>query len=263
MNLAKALRIIGIQLRNNWVREVIYRPNFLTAGIVDFVWFITEISLFTVIYAHTSSLAGWTQMQVYFFLGVFFVSDAFFTVFMSRNFWMFSDLVSKGELDTFLLKPAPALLLILTRSMNLTAVFNILLGVAVMIRFAKPAGFAGGWLWLDAFFWVLIGFFSQTVLRFLFSVWVFWTDRGFTLSALYYNLFTLATKPDRMYPQILRYIIMTALPFALIASIPARALLEGLSQETKLAVGGSLLGLTLLSGLLWKRGLLRYQSASS
>ena len=36
---------------------------------------------------------------------IFFSSDALFTIFFMRNFWMFSDLVNKGELDILLTKP--------------------------------------------------------------------------------------------------------------------------------------------------------------
>ena len=39
----------------------------------------------------------------------------------------------------------------------------------------------------------------------------------------------LATKPDALYPKMIRYVILTALPFAFIGSVPARALLKGLA----------------------------------
>ena len=96
MPLMKYARIYGVQIKNNWVRAAVYRMNFLTGITTDFIWIGVEFILFTVIYSNTTVLAGWTREQVFFFLGIFFASDALFTTLFQTNFWMFSDLVNKG-----------------------------------------------------------------------------------------------------------------------------------------------------------------------
>lgn len=256
-------RIYGIQVKNNWVREAVYRVNFLTAMATDVIWIGVEIALFSVIYANVPTLAGWTRNQVYFFLGIFFSSDALFTTLFQRNFWNFSDLVNKGELDILLTKPAHPLFLALSRWINLTAVFNTALGMAIAIRYAGPAGFAGGWHWLLVVFWLLVGLSAQLVLRFAFSIWVFWTERSWAISRLYYQFFQFATKPDTLYPKAIRYLILTALPFAFISSIPSRALLHGLDFEEYALVFGVIAVFVVVDTILWRLGLKRYQSASS
>ena len=262
-SLAKHGRIFLVELKNNWVREVIYRSNFITAALVDLVWIIVEATLFNVLYSHVQTVAGWTLHQTYFFLGVFFASDALFTLFFSRNFWTFTDYVAKGEFDILLIKPANALFLATTRAMNLTAGFNVILGFIIMFRFGHQAGFAGGVAWLHVFGWLLIGLMSQFLLRLFFMVWVFWTDRGFSLALMYYKLFELATKPDLLYPYMVRFIILTIIPFGFIGSVPARAILQGLTPGEYFRVFGVLVALALVNMRLWKRGMLRYQSASS
>src|SRR6185369_1519108 len=102
-------------------REAVYRTNFITSVMVDIIWIGVEVSLFNVIYANVPTLAGWTKPQVYFFLGVFFSSDALFTMLFQRNFWNFSDLVNKGELDILLTKPVSPVFLALSRWISLTA----------------------------------------------------------------------------------------------------------------------------------------------
>ena len=261
--LSRYLRVYRVQLKNNFVREAVYRTNFLTAVTVDVIWIAVEFSLFAVIYSNVPTLAGWTKDQVYFFLGIFFSSDALFTVFFQRNFWTFSDLVNKGELDILLTKPIHPLFLALSRSIDLTAMFNILLGMGITFQFAHAAGFAGGWRWFLVLFWLLVGLTTALLLRFAFSVWVFWTDRSWALSRMYYQFFAFATKPDSIYPQAIRYLILTALPFAFIGSVPARALLHGLeSYEYGLLLIVIFLFLV-FNTTFWKLGLRRYQSASS
>ncbi|MCM2277096.1 MAG: ABC-2 family transporter protein [Oligoflexia bacterium] len=257
------LEIFRVQLKNNFVREAVYRTNFLTTVMVDVIWMGVELSLFTVLYANVPTLAGWTKEQVFFFLGIFFASDALFSTFFQRNFWMFSDLVNKGELDILLTKPVNPLFLALTRWMSLTTFFNVFLGLAIAIRFAEPAGFAGGSRWALVSIWLLVGLATAVALRFAFSIWVFWTERSWALSRLYYQFFQFATKPDALYPPAIRYLILTFLPFAFIGSIPARALLHGLELEEYALIAGVLLAFFVVDAWLWRVGLRRYQSASS
>ena len=157
MSLKRYAEIYRIQIKNNFVREAVYRTNFLTAITVDIIWMSIELSLFSVIYSNVNSLAGWNKEQVYFFLGIFFSSDALFTVLFQRNFWNFSDLVNKGELDILLTKPVHPLFLALSRSINLTAGFNLILGLMIAAKFAGPAGFQGGIHWIEGIFWLFIG----------------------------------------------------------------------------------------------------------
>lgn len=262
----KALRYVevyGVQLKNNWVREAVYRTNFLTAVTVDVVWIAVELSLFTVIYSNVNTLAGWTRDQVFFFLGIFFASDALFTTFFQRNFWVFSDLVNKGDLDILLTKPINPVFLALSRWINLTAVFNLGLGLAIAAKYARPAGFEGGAKWILLFLWLFVGMVTQLLVRFTFSIWIFWTERSFSLSRLYYQFFAFATKPDSLYPTAVRYVILTALPFAFISSIPTRALLHGLKPLEYGLLFSVLAAFFVLNRHLWRAGLRRYQSASS
>lgn len=261
--LAHYLEVYRVQLKNNWVREAVYRTNFLTTVAVDVIWMIVELSLFAVIYANVTTLAGWTRDQVYFFLGIFFATDALYTTLFQRNFWQFSDLVNKGELDILLTKPVNPLFLALSRWINLTNIVNVALGAIIAIRYAEPAGFPGGVYWLAIPCWMVVGMVTQTLLRFTFAIWIFWTERSFALSRLYYQFFQLATKPDSLYPKAIRYIILTVLPFAFISSVPTRAVLHGLEYWEYGLVAGVILMFTVVNVALWKAGLKRYQSASS
>lgn len=257
------LEIFWTQLRNNLIREAVYRANLVTMVLVDLIWIGVEFALFAVIYANVPTLAGWTQPQVYFFLGVFFATEAVFATFFQRNFWEFSGLVNKGELDILLTKPAHPLFLALTRYMSVTGWLNVVFGLAIMIRYAQPAGFEGGVLWLMVPVWMLVGVLIALLVRFLFSVWIFWTERSWAISRLYYQFFALATKPDTIYPSMVRYVILTILPFAFIGSVPARALLHGLDPREYLVLVLVVISFTTVNALLWRAGLRRYQSASS
>lgn len=261
--LTKYSRLFLTQIRTNFVREAVYRTNFVTMLLTDLVWIGVEFALFTVIYANTDTLVGWTKEQVFFFLGIFFASDAINATFFQRNFWQFSDLVNKGELDILLTKPVSPVFLALTRWMSLTSILNFFLGMAITIRYADAAGFEGGLRWALVPLWLAVGVVSAVLLRFAFAVWVFWTDRSWAITRLYFQFFGLATKPDAIFPVAIRYAIMTFLPFAFIGSVPTRALLFGLTLGESVAVATVLVGFYFFNVYFWRRGLRRYQSASS
>ncbi len=263
MRFSRYLEIFRVQLKNNFVREAVYRTNFLTTVTVDLVWIAVQFSLFAVIYANVENLGGWTREQTFFFLGVFFASDAIFSTFFQRNFWMFSDLVNKGELDILLTKPAHPLFLALTRFISLTAWFNVVLGLGIAAHYAERAGFRGGWHWLELIPWLIVGNLTAVLLRFAFSVWIFWTERSWAISRLYFSFFTLADKPDSIFPWVVRRALLSVLPFAFIGSVPARAMIQGLTVAEYAWVAIVLGAFYWLDATLWKRGLARYQSASS
>jgi ABC-2 type transport system permease protein len=257
------LETFRVQLKNNFVRQAVYRTNFLTSLIADSIWICIELALFSVIYANTSFISGWTKPQVCFFLGIFFTSDALYAIFFQTNMWNFSNLVNQGELDILLTKPINPLFLALTRSMNLGSILNVIFGLTIASHYATSSGFQGGLHWLKLGYWLTVGVSTALLLRFSFCIWVFWTERGGAFSRLYYQFFTFATKPDSLYPKMIRYTILSVLPFAFIGSVPARALLHGLSLEEHLHILAVLLGFYLLNRTLWRQGLKRYQSASS
>jgi ABC-2 type transport system permease protein len=261
--LLRYIRIFKVQIRNNFVREAIYRTNFFTTVTVDLIWVALEFALFSVIYSNVPVLAGWTKHQVYFFLGIFFSSDALFTIIFQRNFWQFSDLVNKGGFDIVLTKPANPLFLALTRWISTTAIFNFIFGLIIAAHYASMAGFAGGWRWLLVAGWLVIGVLSAVLLRLGFSLWMFWTERSWAINRLYYQFFTFATKPDQIYPPMIRYAILSFLPFGFIGSVPARALLHGLSVLEYLWIAIVLLVFGIFDWALWRAGLRRYQSVSS
>ena len=263
MRLAVYARVYAIAVRNNMIREFIYRTNLFTALIIDITWITIEFGLFSILYAQSPLIGGWNKEQTFFFLAVYFTSDAIFTILFNRNFWMFPALVNQGELDILLTKPIHPLFLALTRYVNTVVVLNLVAGVWLMHRWGVAAGFAGGWRWLGLVGWLVVANYTALQLRFLFSVSVFWLERGAAVSRLFHHLSTLGTKPDVLYPWVVRRILLSVLPFAFIASVPARALLFGLEASEYFGLVLTLGVLTMINCFLWRASLRRYQSASS
>ncbi len=250
-------------LKNNLVREFIYRSNTIALTIADLIWVVVELALFEVIYRNTEAINGWTREQVFFFLGIFVCSDTLFTTFFQRSFWTLPYMINQGDLDILLTKPINTAFLATFRDINFSQIVNLALGIFIVNHYGPAAGFAGGWGWAELVLWVLIGLATQYLLRFFFVIWVFWLERGISVSHLYYQLYALANKPEAIYPKAIRYLLKTALPFAFMGSIPAQVLTGKISIWVYPLVLAVLAGYGLLIRFLWRAGLRRYQSASS
>ena len=261
------LAVLARLIRNNFTGQALFRANFFTSVGVDIIWMGIEFALFAIIYSHVPTLGGaglhWTQNQVFFFLGLFFTVDSLYTALFQRAFWRFSDLVQKGDLDTLLLRPVNTVFLALTRAISPSDSLNALLGLSIMAHYSTSAGFAGGILWLKVLAWVLVGLLTMVLTRFLFSVFVFWTERNWMLQTIYYHFFQLGQRPDTLFPKALRYFLMTVIPVAFVASVPSRELFGQIGSLEWLCLAGSITGLWILDFFLWRAGLRRYQSASS
>ena len=255
--------VFKTSLKNNFVREFIYRSNTIALTIADMIWVVVEYAFFEVIYSNTMVINGWSKDQVFFFLGLFISSDSLFTTFFQRSFWTFPYMINQGDLDILLTKPVSPVFLATFRDINFTQIVNLFLGLYIIHHYGASAGFAGGIAWIGVAFWVLIGLLTQYLVRFFFVIWVFWIERGITVSRLYYQFYALANKPSGLYPKSVRYLIKTALPFAFMGSVPAEVLTGRGSSWNYLLVFGVLSAYALVVMQLWKRGLRRYQSASS
>lgn len=255
--------VFKTSFKNNLVREFIYRSNTIAITVADLVWVLVELAFFEVIYSNTAAINGWTRDQVYFFLGVFICSDSLFTIFFQRAFWVFPFMVNQGDLDVLLTKPVSALFLATFRDINFSQTINMALGAWIVNHYGASAGFQGGAYWLLLVFWIFVGLLAQYLLRFFFVIWVFWLERGIMVSRMYYQFYALANKPEALYPKAIRYVLKTALPFAFLGSVPAEVLMGRGSPSLYLLVFSVLAAYALILRTLWKRGLRRYQSASS
>ena len=257
------LDVFFTMIKNNFVREFIYRSNTFALTFADMIWVVIEYAFFEVIYSNAHSINGWNKEQVFFFLGIFISSDSLFTTFFQRSFWTFPYLINQGDLDILLTKPISSVFLATFKEINFTQIINLFFGFWIIHHYGPEAGFKGGIQWLLVCFWVFIGLITQYLVRFFFVIWAFWLDRGITVSRLYYQFYALANKPDGLYPKFVRYLIKTILPFAFMGSVPAEVLTGRADSMSYVWVFVVLSLYAIAVSFLWKRGLRRYQSASS
>jgi ABC-2 type transport system permease protein len=224
--LSKYLRLFRAFGKASFVADLEYRANFATRILTDIIWYVAQIVTFEALFRVTNRIGDWNLEQMRVFLGVLFVVDALYMIFFSENLDRMSEKVRKGEVDLLLAKPVDSQFMVSCQRINTAIAGNLILAV----------GWLSYSLWnLPDFQWarllwliILIpaGLISLYSIRFMFSSVALIFTKADNLQYLWYQLYRLGMRPDSIYLPWLKIMVLTILPVAVIASVPARALLD-------------------------------------
>lgn len=259
----KYLSLYAAMFRASFIADLEYRVNFLTRIVTDIFWYIAQITTFEVLFHHTQYIGAWNLEQMRVFLGVVFVVDALYMIILSENLDQFSEKVRKGDLDLLLAKPANSQFMISLQKASTPAIGNLGIAVAWFIySMVQLPGFE----WIRLFWLILLvpcGLIALYAMRFSMAATAVIFARSENLQFIWYQIYRLGMRPDSIYVPWMKWLLLTALPVGVIASVPARALLEPPRYELFVWV-------VVLSGILiyltnkfWKFALRSYSSASS
>lgn len=249
--------------KTSFIADLEYRANFLTRIVIDILWYAAQITTFEVLFRHTNKIGDWNLAQMKVFLGVVFIADAFYMVVFSENFDQFSEKVRKGDLDLLLAKPVNSQFMISFQKTSTAALGNLAIAVS---------WFTYSLLQLDSFhwgrvFWLLIlipcGLVALYSVRFSIAATAVIFARSDNLQFIWYQIYRLGMRPDSIYSPWLKWLLLTVLPVGVVASVPARAILE--PPQWGLFIWVMVLAslLVYLSHRFWKFALGFYSSASS
>lgn len=212
---------------NSLSRELEYKSHFVTMIIVDVVWYATQVALFEVIFLHTNTIGGFTKPEMTIFLATFFLSDSINEFLFAKNFWSMSELVTKGDLDFYLMKPVSTTFMVLFRYVYISAIFNLigcsilfLWGVSMLTHYPSISDI------LNFLLLFILGNSILLSLQILLSGVIIRSVAGESIVNSFYLTFQIAGKPDTIFSYLIRKFFLYIFPMSLIASLPTQALLS-------------------------------------
>lgn len=226
------LRLWAAFFRNCITREMEYRGHFFMQFMIDMVWYGVQVALFEVIYMSTGSVAGMNRGEMMTFLGAMFVIDALNMVFFSHNFWMFPGLIARGELDFYITKPVSTFFMSFTRFPNVASWLNLVVGASILVYGIVEAQLSPS-IGDIALFMLLAACGNAIMLAMqsaVASIAIFLVQAE-GIQMVFHTFYQFGTRPDAVYGQLFRRLLLYVFPLALIASVPARALLGTITPE--------------------------------
>lgn len=258
------LRLYACFLRFSFSRAMEFRVDFGFRIVMDVFFYVVNIGFYKILYLHTSVLGGWREDQVMVFVGCFLLQDALSMTILANNLYTLPMSINRGDLDYHLVRPVSPLFMLTLRDFAANSFVNLLMALGLMgwflAHYNGPVTLAGILLLALA---LLLGFVLRYLVHMVMIIPIFWWQRGHGLEMMFWHLTRFVERPDRIYTGFGRVLLTTVLPFALMASVPARFFLEPFDPRL-LAHGITvLLAFTILVAFFWRAGLRAYSSASS
>lgn len=129
---ARYARMFAGLARYTLAREMAFRGNFLVKVSVELLWMGILIAFYKTVFAKTSTIAGWSEPDYFFFVGCFFAINGVIETFFLDNCNEFAELVRTGDLDFLLLRPIDEQFLVSCRKMDWGTAPNLLMGATLM-----------------------------------------------------------------------------------------------------------------------------------
>ncbi|MEX0798242.1 MAG: ABC-2 family transporter protein [Bacteriovoracaceae bacterium] len=258
------LRLYAHFLRFSFSKAMEFRVDFFFRVVMDIIFYAVQFAFFHIIYLHTPILAGWDldQMRV-FIAGYIFIDALHMTVFAS-NCWWFPIYINRGDLDYYLTKPVSTLFFLSLKDFAANSFLNLVIAAGLLTWALSNYPGELSPLKTAIFIGLLFnGTFLYFLVNLLFLLAVFWTQSPRGFGDLFFSVSHVMERPDRIYRGVVRKAFIFVLPFALMASFPAKFLLE----ENQWSLLGTIFGVTaaffIAIQIIWRLGLRSYSSASS
>lgn len=262
--MTRYLRLYAHFLRFSFSKAMEFRVDFFFRVVMDIVFYAVQFGFFHIIYLHTPLLAGWDIDQMRVFVATFIFVDALHMTVFSNNCWMMPIYINRGDLDYYLTKPVSTLFFLSLKDFAANSFLNLVIatGILAWALMSYPAPFEP--LKLGVYILLLLnGAFLYFLTYLLFILSVFWSQSPRGFGDLFHSVSHVMERPDRIYRGVVRKVFIYILPFALVASVPTRFLLEKDQWELVWLAAGVSVGFFCAIQLVWRLGLRNYSSASS
>ena len=258
------IRLYLYFLRFSFSKALEFRVDFYFRVIMDCFFYAVQFLFFNIIYLHTPLLAGWTMEEMRIFIATYIFIDALHMTVFANNCWWLPIYINRGDLDYYLTKPVSSLFFLSLREFAANSFINLLIasGLLGYILMDYPAELSPIKLCIY-FFMVLLGTFLYYLVHLIFLLAVFWTQSPRGFGDVYFSISHTMERPDKLFKGIFRILFVYVLPFSLMASYPARYLLEKNSTHLLWTVIIVTITFFLIVLGIWRRGLRNYSSASS
>ncbi len=251
-------------LRFSFSKASEFRMDFFFRIIMDTIYYVVNLLFYRVIYLHTDILGGWNEFDAMVFVGGYLFVDALIMTFVSNNLWWIPMFVNRGDLDYYLIRPVSSLFFLSFREFSVNSSMNLIMSISILswAIWRYPGDIENYQIVLFVLL-LFAGAFLYYLLRILSIVPVFWTISGRGFDNLFWQMARFMERPDRIFQGWFRKVLLSILPFGLMASYPARIFLGDMDW----IVIGHILGVIGIFYFfvmwLWRIGLRSYSSASS
>jgi ABC-2 type transport system permease protein len=243
---------------------MMFRGDFIVWSLVEFFWMSVNLLLISVIYNHTSSIAGWSKYEMMLLVGTSMLIQRFLMGFFWSSIFEMGRNVRTGNFDFFLAQPGNVMFMATTRKLDLDGLLNSLVAASVVVYAAHQLQLQPTALDITLYIVsVLCGLVIHYSILVLSISAVFWLTSAQGVEGGYFTLTEFSRLPREAFKGVTNILFVWLLPVVVVSNAPAQILLHGFSPKWLLWLVALAVGWFALAVFVFHRGLRRYASASS
>jgi ABC-2 type transport system permease protein len=263
-SLRRHVRLLAAQLRISVLAALEYRTGFWSQGVMGLLWSFGGFIPLWIALQHRAELDGWSVGELGMLTGCYMILSGVYAGFVQPGLTETMDQIRRGTLDYVLLRPSDPLVASLGSAFAPWSALEVVAGIVLLVASAimTPARVGPA----ELIQLLLVGVCGLASLYALGVLVLAVSFRALQLENLTYMMEALldfARWPISVFRGPLKALFTFVIPFAIMTSYPAQALVGGLRWSE---VGGAMITALVLVGLAraaWNRGLRGYGSASS
>lgn len=209
------------------MRMTEYRGDFFFWTFVSLMWTAFNIFFFKLLISVSSNIAGWSEYDLYAFMGIYTMFDSLFWGFFYHNMAEYRTTIYDGKLSTLLLKPINPIYMILVQRNSYNNVPRFFVGIFLLIWSLAKLGINPSLEQIVAFALLFItGSVFVYFAWFLTTTAAFWFDRLDNIIEIMHGLKNIAQYPASVYTGILSFLLTLIFPMLLVTTLPAETLIR-------------------------------------
>lgn len=216
-------RFVGVRLQQyseyRFDTAVLILASLLTDGVgLAFLW---------TVYQQVPTIQGWTAPELVVMYGFVVLAEGLCQMFF-EGLWHFAYAVRLGMLDTFLVRPLPVLMSIVTLWMSPEGIGRVVLGGVLITSGLLNLSIAWTfWHVVATVLVVIAGIAIRMALTVIVNCLGFWIVAPVQFGDLSEPFYELSRYPLGIYSRGLKIFIITALPVAFVGSVPGEFVTRG------------------------------------
>lgn len=265
MGIRKYLAIFRIYTKVSLMMAMEYRSSFFVELAVELGYTAWFVFFYLVLFDNISAIGGWTKYEVLFLAGLSLVIMellvGFVFVWGTR---ILPEKIKDGDIDYVLLKPIHPLFSLTMGRPYLSALITTIPGFVMMyIAWRELQLLVSVQQIMGSIFLSICGLIIGYCLLAIPALLTFVFENAQLLPRVGFSIVDYATRPHTIFAGVWKFVVMTFVPIAFIASVPSEILLKGMSIH--MLIQGSVICclFVYLTVWLWNTMARRYSSAGS
>ena len=247
----------------NLARVVAYKKNFLSQIISSLGWGVFSILTILLLTSRVSVVFGWTRNELIFLVVIVNVIYGVYRMLFDINFWNFSQVIHRGQLDQILLKPVDSQFQMSLWYLDFSGILRVIIAIIMAIYLVFIFHFSV--TLTSVFIFIVLSIISLIVLYSItFSILTItiWFTKLSNLFDLINTGMSASKYPKEMYQGLNGFAFFFLFPVVIIISTPTKALIQKGNVSDALFLAIFAVIFFTFSRVFWKFALRSYTSVS-